>query len=170
MPSRRVEMPHRDANDPGRLQVCRLVPTVHEAREFERRVNQFAWPSPCECILRHFRRRHRRSARPYTQPRDEKHAIDLTRVRELQHPSAMTIQADSSTMTTPRPPDPIAQRTIPSTMVPLCGFSSKVGPFAAMLNRPQSGPSRPRRRRPHPALRPATLRHNPRRAPGISTQ
>ena len=47
----------------------------------------------------------------------------------------MSIQADSSTMTTPRPPDPIAQRTIPSTMVPLCGFSSKVGPFAAMLNR-----------------------------------
>ena len=108
--------------------------------------------------------------RAHTQPRDEKHAIDLTRVRELQHPSAMTIQADSSTMTTPRPPDPIAQRTIPSTMVPLCGFSSKVGPFAAMLNRPQSGPSRPRRRRPHPALRPATLRHSPRRAPGISTQ
>ena len=52
--------------------------------------------------------------RAHTQPRDEKHAIDLTRVRELQHPSAMTIQADSSTMTTPRPTDPIAQRTIPS--------------------------------------------------------
>ena len=34
-------------------------------------------------------------------------------VRELQHPSGMTILADSSTMTTSRPPDPIAQR--PST-------------------------------------------------------